>query len=204
MKNLKTFKTISIFAFALFAITILSMSCSKNDDPIAVTPVTTLAPEQDPLQGYLAASGFNQVTTNRINQGDIETGYSFIPLVNGKMTAIVVKIPDANPTLRVTIWDKTTSSIISTEILNINSANTEIIKPIIPLELVKDKEYVISMNTNDHYRRTKNDNSNATYPFTVGDIKITGCLGNIGTSQTFPTIEPVDLYLGDCSFKFQK
>ena len=199
MKNLKNFKTISIFAFSL-----LLISCSKNDESVAVTSINTIAPEQDPLQGYLLASGFNQTTTNRINQGDIETGYSFIPLVNGKMTAIVVKIPDTNPTLRVTIWDKTTSSIISTEILNINSANTEIIKPIIPLDLIKDKEYIISMNTNDHYRRTKNDNSNATYPITVGDIKITGCPGNIGTSQTFPTIEPVDRYLGDCSFKFQK
>ena len=195
--------------FLLTSALLLSLSlsvtnCSKDDDPVPTPVEPVLAPLQDPLAGYLTATGFSQKTTNQVNISDYEFGYSFIPLVNGKMTAIVVKIPDANPTLRVTIWDKTTSSIISTEILNINSANTEIIKPIIPLELVKDKEYVISMNTNDHYRRTKNDNSNATYPYTVGDIKITGCPGNIGTSQTFPTIEPVDRYLGDCSFKFQK
>jgi hypothetical protein len=201
MKTLNT--KLALLAFTFFTIA-TNISCSKNDDPMVTPLPVVLAPLQDPLQGYLAASGFDQVTTNRTNQGNTETGYSFIPSVNGKITAIVVKIPDTNPTVRVTIWDKTTSSVISTEILNINSANTEIIKPIIPINLIKDKEYVISMNTDDYYLRKKNDNSNVTYPFIVEDIKITSCRGGGGAAQIIPTIEPVDRFLGDCSFKFQK
>jgi hypothetical protein len=92
MKNLRISKTtISIIVFAFFASTILLVSCSKKDEPIVATP---MASEQDPLNDYLIASGFNEMTESIVNNFDRELGYSFIPLVNGKITAIVVKIPD--------------------------------------------------------------------------------------------------------------
>lgn len=207
MKNLKNFKTISIFAFSLFISSISLMSCSKNDEPTAVTPVTPitpLAPEQDPLNGYLIASGFNQVTSSFVNNSDRELGYSFIPLVNGKITAIVVKIPDTRSALRVTIWDKVTGGALRTESINVTTADTEVTKTIAPLELIKDKEYVISMNTNDLYVHKKTDSSNALYPFEVGDIKITSFVIGSSTLQVIPNLIINYQYVGDCSFKFQK
>jgi Domain of unknown function (DUF4082) len=202
MKNLKIFKTtISIVAFAFLASTLLLVSCSKKDEPIVATPLAT---EQDPLTGYLAASGFNQNTEEILNNIDRELGYSFIPLVNGKITAIVVKIPDTRTALKVTIWDKANSSVIRTETIDITSSGVETIKTISPVNLIKDKEYVISMNSNDYYVHTKTNGSSATYPFVIGDIKVTSFLERGGVNQIIPILTSSPAYAGDCSFKFQK
>jgi hypothetical protein len=57
MKIMKTIKTVLVATvfFAFFA-----TSCSKKDDP---TPPVVVIPTQDPLAGYLAASGFDQKLT---------------------------------------------------------------------------------------------------------------------------------------------
>ena len=96
-------KTIKI-TIAILAIAIFSISCSKDGEPTTVSVV--VIPEQNPLPGYLFASGFDQILTNRVNSGDYEFGYSFAPLVNGTMTAIVAKIPDIHIGMRVTICIK--------------------------------------------------------------------------------------------------
>ena len=203
MKNLQI--TVSAVAITiLLSLGLVVTSCSKNDDPVVTPLPVVVAPLQDPLAGYLAASGFNQVTTSLINQSEIETGYSFTPLVNGKITALVVKIPDINSNLRVTIWDKATGSIIHTEFLNITTANTEFSKTITTIELIKDKEYVISMYTNDYYFHKRTDNLDATYPFIIGDLKITSYNFGGGTQQIIPVTGLQYVYRGLCSFKFQK
>jgi hypothetical protein len=167
---MKTIKTLSVVLF----LSIFSISCSKDDK--AVTPAATpqAIPTQDPLAGYLTASGFNQKLTNILDSGDYEFGYSFIPLVNGKMTAIVAKIPDVHSGMRVTIWDKATATVLRTELVDITSSGVEITKNITAIDLVKDKEYMITFNSNDWYDHRKTDASDVTYPFTVGDIKVTG------------------------------
>ena len=187
----------------LLSLSLSITNCSKDDDP-APTPPVVLAPLQDPLAGYLAASGFDQKTTNFINGFNYELGYSFIPLVNGKMTAIVVKIPDASLGMRVTVWDKVAGTAIRTETFDVPTANVEVTKPITALDLVKDKEYFITMNTNDWYKRSKTNDASVTYPFTVGDIKITSYSYKNGTAQVIPDTPASAFYSGDCSFKFQK
>ena len=200
---LKTGKILLKLAL-LLSLSLSVTYCSKDDDP-APTPVEpVLAPLQDPLAGYLTASGFSQKNVDNVNNGDYEFGYSFIPLVNGKMTAIVAKLPASRLAMRVTIWDKVTSAILRTETIDVATANVEVTKQITALDLVKDKEYFISMNSNDWYNRSKTDNSSVTYPFTVGDIKITSYAFGNGTSQTMPIASQTTYYAGDCSFKFQK
>lgn len=192
---------------AIFATTILSIitfSCSKDDTPAPAPVAPILAPLQDPLQGYLTASGFIQKKDVLVNRSDFEFGYSFIPLVNGKMTAIIVSLPDSRSGLRVTIWNKATATAIRTENIDVPVANVDLIKQITALDLVKDKEYFLTINSNDWYERKKTDVTDVVYPFTVGDIKITASGYTVGTSQTMPTIFPVNFYSGDCSFKFQK
>jgi hypothetical protein len=191
----KTIKTILALAFVA-----IIASCSKDNK----TPEVVLAPLQDPLREYLEASGFNQGVMEFKNNNQLEVGYSFAPLVNGKITAIVVKIPDVQAGLRVTIWDKVNATVIRTETLDITSSGVEVIKPITPIELFKDKEYFITMNTNDFYIHEKTNLADVTYPFVVGDIKITSYGFKKLATQTMPTTPYLSQYTGDCSFKFQK
>jgi Domain of unknown function (DUF4082) len=202
MKTLNT--KLALLAITFFTIA-TNISCSKNDDPIVTPLPVVLAPLQDPLQGYLVASGFNEETITILNNLDRELGYSFIPLVNGKITAVVVKIPDTRSALKVTIWDKTTATVLRTETIDITSSGVETIKIISPLDLIKDKEYFVSMNSNDYYYHKKANGSDVTYPFIVGDIKVTSYAERPGVvQQLIPNFPGLSGYIGDCSFKFQK
>lgn len=62
------------------------------------------------------------------------------------MSSLRVQLPEANPSLRVTIWDKDAGTIIKTEIVNVAIANTVYN---VDIPLVKDKVYAVSMNSND-------------------------------------------------------
>ena len=197
---LKTGKSLLKFAL-LISLSLSVTNCSKDDDPVP----EVLAPLQDPLAGYLATSAFDQKTTNFVNDPtNYEFGYSFIPLVNGKMTAIVVKIPDARLGMRVTVWDKAAGTVIRTETIDIAMAGVEVTKQISALDLMKDKEYILTMNSNDWYKHSRTNDAAVTYPFTVGDIKITSYSYKSGTAQAIPDTPLFSNYAGDCSFKFQK
>ena len=112
---MKTTKINFLKILLLFTMGIFLTNCSKDDDP----PAAVLAPLQDPLAGYLTATGFSEKTDNFINSGDYEFGYSFIPLVNGKITDIVAKLPEARLAMRVTIWDKLAGSVLRTETIDV-------------------------------------------------------------------------------------
>ncbi len=193
---MKTIQT----TIVIILISIFTFSCSKGEasDPAVVAPL------QDPLAGYLEATGFNQKTINYVNDNSNEFGFSFIPLVNGKITTLIVKIPATQLGLRVTIWDSVLKTVLRTETIDVAIAGTEVSKEITALNLIKDKEYVISMNSNDWYRRSKTSGASVTYPFTVGDIKITAYSISNGSEQQYPNRPLSSNYSGDCSFKFQK
>lgn len=183
----------------LIAATLIVASCSKNYDD--ETPVDTSV---NPLIGYLIATGFDQVVTNNVNAGDYEFGLSFKPIVNGKITAVVVKIPDANANLRVTIWNKTTATTLRTETINYATAGVEVIKEIAALDVVAGTEYMVTFNSNDWYRRNRTNNVAVTYPITVGDISFSGYSFISGTAQALPNSPQTTYYAGDISFKFVK
>ena len=191
---MKTYK----LTIAILIIFYFTSACSK-DEPNA--PVEVF-PEQNPLPSYLAFTGFNLAIP--MNGSYAEFGYSFIPLVNGKITAIVVKTPNPNAAMRITFWDKSTGTPVRTQILNIPTAGVELIQPISALDVVKDKEYLISLNSNDWYVHKKSSGLAASYPFIIGDIKITGYSYKFGTAQEMPNTPSNFFYEGDCSFKFQK
>jgi hypothetical protein len=182
---------------ALLAIIMLTATNCSNDDGGSSSL-------QDPLPGYLSASGFNQKTTDAYSDYTREMGYSFIPLVNGKMTAIVVKIPGMHSGMMVTVWDKAAGTVVRRETIDMKTAGAEVTKQITPLDLVKDKEYFLTYNSNYWYRHSKNDYSEVTYPFTVGDIKITSYAFKNAVTPEMPNSPETDYYAGDCSFKFQK
>lgn len=189
-----------IYLTSILMLSLVFVNCSKDDDSTAVEVVA----EENPLQGYLTATGFNQKTTNFTNAGDYEFGFSFKPSVSGSITALLVKIPDVHVGLRVTIWDKETATVLRTELIDVTSSGVEIKKNISSLSLTANKEYWITFNSNDWYDRRKTDGTNISYPVTVGNIQVTGYGYKSGTTQALPTSFPVNYYAGDLSFVFQK
>lgn len=202
MKKLTTFwNTKSYFTIILFLLFSVSIfNCRSNDD---VTPPPTIYPEENPLAAYITNSGFSN-SSNFVNSLDYEFGLVFSPNVNGKIKAITAQLPDSNANLRVTIWDFDTQAVLRTEVVNVSAANTLITKVIAELPLVKDKKYLISMNSNDWYNREKPGGGAAAYPITAGNIKFTGYLWKSGVPQTFPTNTDDTYYAGDLSFVFQR
>ena len=191
---MKTIKRI----LAIFTLTVVLVSCSNDDNP----PAETGYQEQNPLAGFLAASGFNQSISEVGNGLDYEYGIAFKPTVKGKITAIVAKLPD-DVMVGVTIWDKAAGTVYRDGILNVTQSGVEFTQPV-DIELEKNKEYMITINSNDWYRHAKSDNSNVAYPFALGDISITGYGYKSGTAQVMPDTFPLNFYSGDLSFKFQQ
>lgn len=173
-------------------------SCKKDKKEKVYT-------EENPLEKFYSLSGFS-AKTNFINSGTYESSLAFSPLVKGEIKALTIKLPDANPTLKVTIWDYDTKTALRTETLEVTAANTQILKSIAPLSLEKDKKYIISMNSNDWYKMYKPDASNAAYPITAGNIKFIEYrwVSAISGTPKFPTNVSLDYNAGDLSFVFQQ
>ena len=109
---MKTLKTI----FAILSIAIFTVSCSNDDDN------SPKFQTENPLAAYYTQTGFT-TSTNFINSGDYEFGLVFTPTVKGKIKAITLKLPATNPSLRVTIWDYTTKTVLRSETLNVATAD---------------------------------------------------------------------------------
>jgi hypothetical protein len=202
MKTKKTSMDRKFILLLITGICLFFASCKKdNPDPV---PAPIIYPEQNPIPAYRTASGFDQQITPVINSSSFEFGIRFTPTVKGKINSIIVRIPDTRAGLRVTIWDAATKAILRTETIDVITAGLETVKSITPLQLLKDTEYLISMNSNDWYYRTRTDMSAAPYPIIAGDLKITG-FGNVGgNTQSYPTTFETKQYSGDLSFMFQR
>lgn len=190
MKTLKT-----IFTLLITAALAISCSSDKDDAPKFKT--------ENPLEAYYTATGFN-TSTNFINSGDYEFGLVFTPTVKGKIKAITLKLPAVNPAVRVTIWDYTSKAVLRSETVNVVAADAVVTKEISELALDKDKKYMITMNSNDWYKKNKVDNSNAVYPIVAGNITFNEYRWLSGTAQTFPTNVSSSYNAGDLGFEFQQ
>jgi len=195
---MKTIKTL----FTILSVALLTISCSSDDDKEEAVKYN----EENPLDAYMAGSGFSQKAVDVKNSGIYEYGFSFKPTVTGKINALVVKIPDVNAALRITLWDAATKTVIKSETINVPTANVTVEKAITPIALTKDKEYFFTINSDDWINRTKTDGSAATYPITAGNIVITGYayISSTASETIFPTNARNTYYAGDMTFKFQQ
>ncbi|WP_289664498.1 hypothetical protein [Flavobacterium panacagri] len=191
---MRAFKTI----FTIILTAALAISCSSDDKDNSPKFET-----ENPLAAYYTATGFSTVS-NFINSGDYEFGLAFTPTVKGKIKAITLKLPATNSSVRVTIWDYTAKTVLRSETLNVATADVEVKKEISELALDKDKKYMITMNSNDWYKKNKADLSNTTYPVTAGKIRIEEYRWISGTAQIFPTNVSANYNAGDLSFDFQQ
>lgn len=191
---MRAFKTI----FTILLTAALAISCSSDDKDN-----TPKFETENPLAAYYTTTGFSSVS-NFINSGDYEFGLAFTPTVKGKIKAITLKLPATNPTVRVTIWDYTAKTVLRSETLNVATADVEVKKEISELLLDKDKKYMITMNSNDWYKKNKSDLTNATYPVVAGNITFNEYRWISGTGQIFPTNVSSNYNAGDLSFDFQQ
>ncbi len=176
---------------------ILIVSCSKDDE-------TPSFQKENFLSEFLTSTLFDEESDSRINSGDFEFGLEFTPTVKGNITSISVQLPDANDNLRITFWDTETKTALRTENVNVALADTNYSFDIDALALVKDKKYMITMNSNDWYHRTKADNSEVAYPISIGNIDINNYGYFSGTDQTYPTTFYDNYYAGDLAFDFER
>ena len=198
MKNLKIIISVLVIAF----IAVLT-SCSKDDASKPVVEPTPVATEQDPLSGYFNNSGLvlaGLLSTNLVT----ESGFSFKPLVNGKITAVNVKCTGSVPNIRVTIWDKTTGQQLRSFFISDVQDNVETTKTITPLEVLANIEYYITLRNNGWFIYKKADNSNINYPIISQDISITGAGNRLDQDDAMPNNALLNEYRGNVSFKFQK
>jgi hypothetical protein len=187
-------KTIKILT-VLFVIGLITYGCSDDKDE--------KYPVVDPYELYLTNTGFS-VTSNFVNSSSYEFGLVFSPKYNGTINALKLKLPAVSNSVRITIWDYETKEPIRTEIVNVAEANVLTVKNIEKLNVQKDKKYLISMNSDDWYRRIRSDNANAPYPIESGNIVFYEYRWLSGSGQVFPTIVSLNYNAGDLSFEYQR
>ena len=185
----------------IFVLMLTLASCRKDDDepePPIVYPV------ENPMAAYMAS--LSDTTPNTVNGANYEIGLVFTPKEKGNLNAIQVKLPTVNSALRVTLWDTATHAIISTEIVNVTAANTVITKNIVPLALVKDKQYTITMSTLSYfYYGSSAGPALTTYPLTIGNIIFNNFIYIAATTPaTYPTTINAGEYAGELNVVFQQ
>ena len=189
----------NIFLSCLTVVLLIGVTtsgCKKDKEPAY--------PIVDFSGTYLSSTGFNQKSTDFVNSGDYEFGFEFTPVVKGKITSLLVKLPAVRTDLRVTIWNATSKTVLKTELVNVAGAGTSYDIDIADFALTKDSLYAFTMNSNDWYNREKTDGTSATYPVSVGDIKITKYIWKSGVAQVYPVNTSSTYYAGDAFFKFQR
>lgn len=200
-KFLKTILPRLLF-ISLLSLTLLPTSCRKDDEE-DVVPLAKVYAEENPLAAFYVASGMTKII-DKVNSGYYESAIVFSPNVKGKINAVTLKIPDVATNTRVTIWDYDSKAVLRTILIDVTSSHTTFTKAIEPLNLEKDKQYMISMNTNDWFQNKKPDGSYADYPVVAGNIKFLGCKWSGGSAQVFPTVNALNFNAGDVSFVFQQ
>lgn len=195
---MKTIKTILL----IFTFGSILISCNKED--AATTAIPTVYQEENFLDGYLAISQFNQMNTPNVGSVIFEAGLEFSPLVKGKIKSLVVKLPEINNSLKITLWDKYTETVIKTETVNVEVANKVFVFDINDIELTKNKSYLISFTTSSYFFRRKTDSSNANYPIISGNIRVDGFKSSLSLSIFPSSLNTFNEYAGDLSFNFQQ
>lgn len=176
---------------------------SKPERKVQSERIVSTYPVENPLAGYLKGAGYKMNGTgSSIGVPSDEVGFSFKPLCNGIITAITVKIPAVRQDLPVTIWDKEEVDKLVNEEFNVSVADKQFTFAIRPLRVYKNKEYIISMNTNSYYGEYKS--IGAKYPVKVGNILVTNFCYNDGVEKKLPIRNDVNRYKGNLSFNFQK
>jgi hypothetical protein len=187
------------FIVTVFAISITSCKKSNNTEPV-------IFPEELPYDNFITSVAQNATIQSVPNSSySFEVGVAFKATVKGQIRTLYVKIPDTSNSISVTIWDKNSYTNLFRTSIAVTAANTVKALDIPLFNIEKDKEYVISMRTNDYYVRRKTGTTLISYPITSGNIIYLATMVNTNPGQAFPGIfSDQSFYYGDVYFKFQQ
>lgn len=183
---------------------LVGIGCSKNDNTVASVPETIIPTEEIGYYNLLSSIIPNTIIQD-FNWDPLtsEIGYSFTPKVSGKITALEAKLPYTQGLVDVHIWDFDTKNLLRTETLNMALANTIIKKNISALNLIANKKYVISIETNVWYRYQKNSPNTTSFSYTFGNITFNNPV--FSSRDVFPeNTNDSSYFQGDIAFTFLK
>jgi hypothetical protein len=178
------------------------ISCKKSNTDVAAI----VYPKEATYQNFIADVAQNSTLQSVTNASQFfENGVAFKTLVTGQIKTLYVKIPDTSAALLITIWDKTTQAKIFQTTVAIAISNTEKAVDISPIVIEKNKEYVISIRTNDYYLRKKTGGTLINYPFISGNVIYTATMNDNASMQAFPNVYyNQGSFFSEVYFKFQQ
>lgn len=185
------------FLLLLTFVALMSWHCSSREEE--QPPVTTY-PTENPLQKFYQSAGLSIESISVLTPH--EFGLTFSPQVKGRITAFTVRLPLDGP-VTVTLWDYSTKNKITSATVDVKHGEVTR-KEVTPVPLTANTRYVLSVNSERWYSRTKAGGSNVSYPVTVGNFIYHGYAYNSGSTQTFPATASVSGVGGDVSFEFQQ
>ncbi|MEX0288562.1 MAG: PKD domain-containing protein [Flavobacteriaceae bacterium] len=115
-----------------------------------------------------------------------EIGTRFKPLVKGKVVAFKLT-HFVNQVHSVTLWDIDEKLPIQTVNFSVTQNSTYFVDLLNPISLEKDKEYVLSFNSNDWYLHIdEQDSQKNHFPQIINDFEFLGTAFRAGTDTIFP------------------
>ncbi len=197
--------------FLYLAIATCFTACKKDKVEEVPALASTPAVESYSLAGFLKQTKYEEKVTaeNGSNGTILEIGFTFEPQIDGNLTAYKIKLPTANSSYKIVLWDVATQLPILSQICNYTTPNIEASFALVtPKVLVKNKKYCISYivsPTTSYFIRSRNNGTAATFPFSIGNMKIYSPSYKILTDQNlraFPNNVELFIYYGDVSFTF--
>jgi hypothetical protein len=149
-----------------------TVTCQPNTCiPVTITKSKTLVKSAEVFSTFLADSTMKVLVTANNTNTIYEYGLRFVVTKNGKMVKVGAKLPKAG-IYRISVWDVTTKTVLVQQYVDQISNNIQSWADIPALALEANKEYfisIISNNWNDAYPKV---GTTVTYPISKGNLKI--------------------------------
>lgn len=182
-------KILTLVAIA-FSMAIL-FSCKKEPGKI---------PAVLPLQQGTVEQFIKDANPMAASDGNVyEMGVAFKSAVRGNIQSIKLHLPQTGD-YRVTLWKVSDHSIIVSEQLPCTHADGFKDSLVVNTPIDANTPYILSVNTKVFYYFYGNSD---TFPFTKGDITLTGYVGKISQEQLFPDLKLNQTPAGFVDFTFQ-
>lgn len=145
------------------------------------------APEEQALGAFLADS------TSRIvrgNYSNVEIGYRFYASRPGRIIRVGTRLPEAG-TYAVSLWDSDTQVLLTQQTVEQTNANVLKLENIIPVKVVPNKKYVVSVYYGPRPQPAHvivSKGSTTLLPFTKGSLTVVNGQYRSALASTFPTL----------------
>ncbi len=164
----------------------------RNCVPVIITKSKSVLKPAEVFSNFLAGNTMNVTVTANPDHNIFEYGLRFVVTRKGRMVKVGSKLPKAG-IYRISVWDVATKTIIVQQYVCQMIDNVQAWADIPALALTANKEYLISIisdNWNEAYPKV---GSTITYPITKGSLKVlafaTTIQPMITSAAKYPNIE---------------